>query len=111
MKLREFNKLVRALGTPAVLEQAEDGTRTEIAKVLGQSTTKSANGNEYIANQFGEFGREFVLRAADIPGGKIKQFDTIIDNSGRYVVSVQMPLLEDGTGNIMGWRCYSKGRK
>lgn len=108
MRFQDLNSIVRRLGSPATFKQADPETDIALPKVLHQSTAKA---QESIVNQYGVSGREFVVLAKDFPAGfKIKKYDAIHCAAGTFVLVDPMPLLEEGTGKVMGWRAYSKGK-
>lgn len=103
----ELAQLVATLGQPVMHHQTKPPAAvTNVAKCLTQSTSKAP---EAIVNSYGVNGREFVFTLASLPTAPEK-FDSVTFSGERYVLEVAIPLHEHGSGALMGWRCYSKGR-
>lgn len=99
--------LVDALGQAGTHIQAKaPQTSTPLARVLTQSTSKST---EAIVQAYGVNGREFVFLSDALPLTP-ERFDAIQIGGERYALDTVVPLHEDGTGLLMGWRCYAKGK-
>lgn len=112
MRFRDLNSIVQKLGCPGTLVAANGPNTPEVhytlPKVLTQSTAKA---QESIVNQYGVSGREFVILAKDLPAGyKLKKYDSVQCAAGNFVLVDPMPLIEEGTGNVMAWRAYAKGK-
>lgn len=109
MKLTHLVRLVRSVGVPVKIEQASTGDIVTIPRALSQAF--GGRTPEAIVNAYGTSGREFVVLKADLKTmDKIRDLDVLIDGSGRYVAASATPLLEEGTGTVMGYRVYARGR-
>lgn len=110
MKLQHFVRNVRSIGVPAKIARASTGEMDALPRALSQAF--GTRTPEMIINEYGMNGREFVVLAGDLVHLKEpKQLDTISDGSGRYVIGSVVSFLEEGSGKIMGYRIYSKGRQ
>lgn len=103
----ELTALVQTLGQPVVFLQAKPpATSTAIAKCATQSTSKAM---EPIVNAYGVNGREFIILQRDLTTAPEK-FDAVSFQGERYVLDTVVPLHEHGTGALMGWRAFSRGK-
>lgn len=110
MKLVHFARNVRTIGVPGKIERPAESISDVLPKVLSQAF--GTRTPEMIVNEYGMNGREFVILAGDLANLKEpKQLDLLTDGSGRYVAGSASALLEEGTGKIMGYRVYARGRK
>lgn len=117
MRLYQFTKLVRALGMKGSFFKVRPNESTDLefklSKVLNQSTSKASTD---IVNQYGVTGREFVMMNSDLfdPITQTyfvpKKYDYFVIDGLTFIIDDPMPLFEEGTGKVMGYRAYSKGK-
>lgn len=105
MKKAELASLITVLGTSVNLEMIASGAKPAL-KVLTQSVGKLT---EALINSYGVNGREFVFGVDDLPYPPEK-FDVVTLDGERFVIDVPQTLREDGSGLIIGWRAYAKGK-
>lgn len=106
MKRAEFNRLITGLGTYAEITHAKTGTVDPVTYCLSQSTSKATDA---LINQYGVNGREFVFRSGDVTSPPLR-LDAIAISGDKYVFDVVIPLYEAGTGALIGYRAYAKGK-
>lgn len=107
LTLAEFRTLANATGIPAVWEQAQAPNQTAaIGKAIVQSTSKAA---EPIVNAYGVNGKSIQVAAADLPTAPLK-FDAFVVQGNRYVIDTVIEHKERGTGAVIHYTCYSRGR-
>jgi|GEM_PF-4040216 len=107
MTRRGLQLLIQALGQSATHIQAKaPNVETVVPRMLSQSTSKAT---ESIVQAYGVNGREFVLLVTALPQAP-ERFDAIVTGDERYALDTVIPLHEEGTGELMGWRCFAKGK-
>lgn len=103
----EFKQLLNVTGKTLAWTQAKEPRATLNVICILQSTSKAA---EVIVNAFGINGTSIQLAADALPVPPEK-FDTFTDANGhRYVIDVVIPHEARGTGALVSFTCYSKGK-
>lgn len=106
MKKAELKRIVTGMGILAVLTHSNSGVIDSALHCLTQSTSKATDA---LVNQYGVNGREFVIDADEVTAPPVR-LDSIAVNETKYVFDAVMPLYEDGTGALIGFRAYAKGK-
>lgn len=108
LTLAEFQALANATGSPVNWSQAKAPNQTAaVSKAIVQSTKKS---EEPIVNAYGVNGKSVQVAVTDLPVAPEK-FDTFTDAYGaRYVVDLVVTHAARGSGEIVSFTCYSKGK-
>lgn len=103
----EFAKNLSVLGKPVTWEQAKPPHATASLSGILQSTAKT---QEAMVNAFGVNGVSIQVAASDFPVAPEK-FDTFTDANGhRYVIDTVVPHESRGSGLLVSFTCYSKGK-
>jgi hypothetical protein len=89
-------------------KQAKQPKQSQLVPLtVRQSTSKSA---EAIVNSYGVNGQSFMLHVDDVPEMPVK-FDSFTDANGEeYVIDSVIHHHERGSGVLVYFTCYSKGK-
>jgi hypothetical protein len=103
----EFAHLVQTLGQPMTWQQGKPPHDSASITVIVQSTAKA---QEAIVNAFGVNGVSIQLKVDSIPIPPEK-FDIFTDANGhRYVIDTVVKHESRGSGALVSFTCYSKGK-
>lgn len=108
LTLPEFKTLQKYHGLPLTWAQAKAPNQSAlVAKAIRQSTSKAA---EAIVNAYGVNGQSIMVAAQDLPEAPVK-FDSFTDTNGeKYVVDSVIHHNERGSGELIYFTCYCKGK-
>lgn len=107
MNKAEFDTVIDRLGVPATHRQAKaPNTETAIARLTIQGVGKA---DEAVVQAYGVMTRQIHIKSASLPAAPEK-FDAIIIGGITYVIEAVMPKFESGTGAVLGYACYCKGK-
>lgn len=103
----EFRILLAQTGRQVTWHQAKAPQQTKAVQAIVSSTSTSA---EAIVNAYGLNSYTFQISASDLPVPPEK-FDQISDADGeRHTVDLVIPHHQRGTGLVVSFTCYAKGR-
>lgn len=107
MTKSEFDTVINTLGVPATHTMAKaPNTITAVPKLTIQGVGRA---EEAIINAYGVTARQIVIKAASLLTPPEK-FDVISIGSERHVIEAVMQKYETGSGDVMGYSCYCKGK-
>jgi hypothetical protein len=101
----QYNSVIDALGVPAEYCHTKTQTKVSINKV-GIATNKT---NEALVNAYGVGSKTITIKQSSLSVTPEK-FDYVIINSEKMVFEFVTSVLEPGTGVVIGFRCYVKGK-
>lgn len=99
----EFDQLLNAIGTNVTWHQAKAGTDTTVKAVVASASKR----DEAIVNAYGIGAVMFQVDAALCQPEKLDRFTV---GTERYTISDVSPRHERGTGNVISFTCYCRGR-
>ena len=107
LTLAEFRTLLAQTGRQVTWHQAKAPQTVQAVQAIVSSTSKAP---EMIVNAFGINGWQCQVAAADLPVPPEK-FDQFTDADGeRYTIDIVIPKHQRGTGLVVSFTCYAKGR-
>lgn len=101
----QFASLLSVTGEPVTWEQAKPPQATQQVRAIVQSLSRAP---ENIVNAYGIDARSIQVAAGTVAPEK---FDQFIDGQGnRYTVDLVIEHRERGTGALISFTCYAKGK-
>jgi limonene-1,2-epoxide hydrolase len=103
----QYRSVINRLGFPGTFEKVKPPhTRINIARI-GQRALRP---DDALVNSYGVGARIVTIAAADLPGVVPEKFDAVRIGDERIVFEHVEPAHEPGSGKVIGWRCYVKGK-
>lgn len=107
MQASEFAMLLQVTGRPVTFHQIKPPQAVTNVRAIVQSNIKSS---EAIVNAYGVGGRTIQIAANALPTPPEK-FDIVTDANGeRWVLELVVPKHAEGSGAVVSYTCFSKGR-
>lgn len=104
----EFRILLQYHGSPLVWEQAKPPGQTAQLQGMVDSVR---NAPEKIVNAYGVDGWQVQIAASDLPLAPAK-FDVFTDSEGgKFVIEEVVAHKQRGSGAVVHYTCYAKGRQ
>lgn len=94
-------------GVPAVFKQVKPPSVEIEIDHVGWSTVNKEDSQLIQAIGFG--ARIITIKASSMTGIAPSKFDTLVVAGVPYVADTVNPVLEPGTGNLLGWRVFVRG--
>lgn len=95
------------LGVPAEFHQVKAPNVVISLPKIGLSTVSKEDSQLIQSIGFG--GKVLTVKRSDMGSTVPVKFDTILVNGKILVLDSVQEVLEPGTGDLMGWRCFVKG--
>jgi len=98
---------IDTLGVPAEFHQVKAPNAVVALPKVGLSTVSKEDSQLIQSIGFG--GKILTVKASDMGTTVPVKFDTIKVHGKLLVLDSVQEVLEPGTGDLMGWRCFVKG--
>lgn len=109
MTRADWENLVDMMGVPMALVQAQPPEATVPLQRVGLRTMDST---DPLVNSYGVGAKVLTIKASELGATVPQKFDALQDADGErlvldHVTRVHLP----GTGGVVGYRCFVKGRQ
>lgn len=101
----QYESIIDTLGVSAIFTHIKSNIQVKIAKV-GIRTNST---NEALVNAYGVGSKVITVKATSLQTPPEK-FDYVLINNERMVLEAVTLVHEPGTGDIIGYRCFIKGK-
>ncbi len=105
MTRAQYESVIDLLGVSATYTHVKSGVQVTIPKV-GIRTNST---NEALVNAYGVGSKTITVKASSLVT-QPEKFDAMLINNERMVVEAVTLVHEPSSGNIIGYRCYIKGK-
>jgi hypothetical protein len=107
LTVNEWRIPIDLLGVPAEFHQTKVPNAVINLPKVGLSTVSKEDSQLIQSIGFG--GRIITVKLSDMGATVPVKFDMIKVHNKQLVLDSVQEVLEPGTGNLMGWRCFVKG--
>jgi hypothetical protein len=105
MTRAQYESVIDLLGVSAQFTHVKTQTQVQLAKV-GIRTNST---NEALVNAYGVGSKTLTVKQSSLPFTPEK-FDFMIVNNEKLVIEAVTLVHEPGSGDIIGFRCFVKGK-
>lgn len=105
MSQDQYESVIDVLGVSATYTHIKSGVVVAIEKV-GIRTNST---NEALVNAYGVGSKTITVKASSLATTPEK-FDAMLINNERMVIEAVTVVHEPGTGKVIGFRCFVKGK-